>query len=109
MLDPAQKPVSTFQVDHFVFRDQLEVGQTAQRIERIRFLEESVPRAVNELKRLHDELDFPDPAATEFHIASEPTVADDVTFDPRFNVRDLAQQIGRRTLWIDERLKRSEE
>src|ERR1041384_5097038 len=105
MLSAAQKPVRAVKIDNVSLRHQLDVCQTTQRVERVRFLEEGVPCAVDELKRLHDEFDFPDPPATEFDIASKPAGADDVTFNPRFDLCDLTQHIGRRALWIDERLE----
>ena len=76
-----------------------------KRLQGIRLLQKCVSRTVDELECLHDEFNFADPTTAEFHIPAEPALSDNIAFDPSFNMGNLIQQIGRRTLGVNARLK----
>src|SRR5215467_15215276 len=61
-------------------------------------------RSVDKLQRLHDKLDLPNPAASQFYVALQFVCADDVALDAPFDVGDFIQQISRHTPWVNKRL-----
>ena len=104
MLNTPEKPICLVERQHFIAWKKIQLTKTAQRFERARFLQERMARPVDKLKCLHDKLDFANATAAEFDVAFKLIVSDDVALDAPFDVGNLVEQIGRRTLRINERL-----
>src|SRR5437899_5952568 len=104
MLNTPEKPICLVERQHFIARKKIQLTKTAQRFERARFLQERMACPVDKLKCLHDKLDFANATTAEFDVAFKLVMSDDVALDPPLDVGNLIEQIGRRTLWINERL-----
>src|SRR5438067_10692592 len=104
VLHAAEKTVGVFQDAGFLMWEQLQVGQHRQHLEGAGLLEKGVSRAMQELKRLHYELDLANPARAQFHVAPDIFVADDIALDPPFDTADFFQDIAGGTPWKNERL-----
>src|SRR5215813_3191527 len=63
---------------------------------------------MDELQRLHDELDVPNTALPKFYIALQSIRPNHVALDSVFDVRDLLEQIWRCTPGVNERLMQSQ-
>src|SRR6266576_6352648 len=68
-----------------------------------------MPRSVDKLQGLHDELDLANPAASKFHVAFELVRTDNVAFDALLDTGNFIQQIGRSAPGINKRLMLSQE
>ena len=68
VLDLTEEAISPVKIDNFLARDEFQSRQSAERIQRDRFPQKDVPAAMNELERLHDELDFANPASPKFYV-----------------------------------------
>src|SRR6266568_1832778 len=104
MLNTPEKPICLVERQHLLARKKIQLTKAAQRFERTRFLQERMARPMDKLKCLHDKLDFANATAAEFDVAFKLIVSDDVALDASLDVGDLVEQIGRRTLRINERL-----
>ncbi len=62
VLHPPEKAIGCFQVARFLARNQFQFREDREGLQGARFLEERVSRAVQELERLNDKFDFPNPA-----------------------------------------------
>ena len=63
-----------------------------------------MPRSVDKLQGLHDELDLANTAAPQFHVAFELVRADYVALDAPLDAGNFIQQIGRCAPGINKRL-----
>src|SRR5690349_20982437 len=102
MLNLAKESVGAIELDTFSMSNQFEAGEGTQRVQRIRFLQERMATAVNELQCLDDKLDLANAAAPELHISLE--ISGKVVLDPALDARNFVEQIRRRTARIDQRL-----
>ncbi len=59
---------------------------------------------MDKLQRLHDELDVANAAAPKFYVALQLFRPNHVALDAVLDFRNLIEQIGRCTLWVNERL-----
>ena len=62
MFDAPEKSVAVFQRACFAARQELQLCQDRQRFQRAGFLEKRMPRAVQELQRLHHKFNLANPA-----------------------------------------------
>ncbi len=104
VLGAAEEAIRAVKIDNFIGWNQFELGEAPERLQCARFLQERVPRSVNKLQGLHNELDFANPAAAEFDVAFQILLSDNIAFDPSFDVGDLFEQIGCGTFRVNERL-----
>src|SRR5476649_1413195 len=104
VLRAPQEPVGAVKIENFASRNQLKLGQRPKRLQRARFLQESVACAMNELKSLHDKFDLTNAADAEFDVPLEILPSDNIALDASLNTCDLVEKIGRRVSWINERL-----
>src|ERR1044072_9196879 len=79
MFETTQKTVSIRQLAALVLFYEAAIGEPAETDERMRHAYPVVATAVSKLKRLRDELDFANAAATEFHV--EATLLLDLSID----------------------------
>ena len=86
------------------FWNQFQLGEDREGLERVRFLQESVPRSVQELERLHDKFDFTNSAGAQFDVAIDIFVTDDVSLDPPFQRENFIEQIRRGAPRVNEGL-----
>ena len=68
-----------------------------------------MPRSVDELQGLHDELDLPNTAAPKFYVAFELVRTNYVALDAPLDTGNFIQQIGRCAPGINKRLMLSQE
>ena len=104
VFNAAKESIRVVQFQNLIAWEQIQFAQCAERLEHARFLQKWIPRAMNELQRLHDELDVANAAAPKFYIAPQLLRPNHVTLDAVLNIANLLEQIWRYTLRVDKRL-----
>ena len=105
MLDPAQEAVGRLEPPRILVRQEFQFRQSPNHPQGARLLQKRMPRRVQQLQRLHHELDLPNSARAQFHIPLPMLVADNVALDPELDRRDFVEQIRRRTFRKNKRLE----
>src|SRR6266536_5350796 len=99
-----EKPVRLVQRQHFVRRKKVQFTKRSQRLEHTGFLQERIPRSMDQLQRLYDEFDVANTAASKFHVAFQLCRSNNVALDAVLDVRNFIQQIACRAFWINKGL-----
>ena len=91
MLDAPEKPIRIIQSQNFIGSEQIQFAKRSQRFKHARFLQERMPRSVDQLQRLHDEFDVADAATSKLHVATQFLSSHDISLDAMFDVRDFVE------------------
>ena len=108
VLDPPEEAIGGFQGARFTARDQFQFREDGERFQGACFLQEGVPRSMQELERLNDKFDFANSARAQLDVSLDIFVANDVPLDPSFDRGNFVEQIRRRALGINEGLMLAE-
>ena len=104
MFHASEKPIGVVQSQHFVGRKKVQFTKRSQRLEHTGFLQERMPRSMDQLQRLYDEFDVANTAASKFHVAFQLCRSNNVALDAVLDVRNFIQQIACRAFWINKGL-----
>ena len=104
VFNATEESICIIERQNLIVRKQIQFSQCAERLEHTRFLQKRITRAMDQLERLHDELDVANAAAPKFYVALQLFRPNHVALDAVLDVRNLIEQIWRCTLWVDERL-----
>src|SRR5262245_60569387 len=100
----AKKTISVGQTLRFIGGEPIVLHKLFKRRQGLRSLKKWLTTSMNELKRLCDELNFTNAAATELHIALKLASFDDFVLDTLLHRSQLAQKIFAERAWVAERL-----
>ena len=104
VFNATEESICIIERQNLIVRKQIQFSQCAERLEHTRFLQKRITRAMDQLERLHDELHVANAAAPKFYVALQLFRPNHVALDAVFDFRNLIEQIGRCTLWVNERL-----
>ena len=92
----AQETIGRFQGAGFIAWNQFQFREDRERLQRACFLQERVPRSMQELERLHDKFDLTNAARAQLDVSPDVFVTNDVPLDPSFDRGNFVEQIRRR-------------
>ena len=108
VLDAPEETIGCLQVARFTTRDQFQLREDWERLQGTCFLQERVPRSMQELECLNDKFDFTNPACAQLDVPPDVFVTNDVPLDPSLDRGNFVEQIARRALRINEGLMLAE-